>query len=455
MKRIISMLLAFCVVLTSTGIAAAEPKAEQIELLGAGAILIDASTGEVLYSKNADKTYYPASMTKILTCILALENLDLDDVLTIDAETPFTEGSRIYLEEGENITVRELMYGMMLESANDAAVAFAKAISGSVEEFAELMNKKAKECGAKNSNFVNPNGLHEEEHVSTAYDMAMIARYAMKNEVFRRYVSTYKHDIPETNKQEIRHLYNTNRLLYDNQHKVTVNGEERGCKYKGVTGIKTGYTSHAQGCLAAGAKRNGTELIAVVMASTDMGRFQDCITLLDYGFENYKTADVLEARADMGSVRVKHGAVNRVTAVAGEDVCVTLTADASENLIKTEIKLDKSVKAPVKKGQKIGTLIVTAGGKELRTADLVAKDAVAKGGILSVVGISDRAAKWIRNIILSLLALFILVLTVYILIKRRQVKKRKMERARRKEEARRREMEQKARWEEEYWKSRM
>ena len=157
----------------------------------------------------------------------------------------------------------------------------------------------------------------------------------------------------------------------------------------------------------------------------------------------------------MGSVRVKHGAVNRVTAVAGEDVCVTLTADASENLIKTEIKLDKSVKAPVKKGQKIGTLIVTAGGKELRTADLVAKDAVAKGGILSVVGISDRAAKWIRNIILSLLALFILVLTAYILIKRRQVKKRKMERARRKEEARRREMEQKARWEEEYWKSRM
>ena len=169
--------------------------------------------------------------------------------------------------EGEQITVRDTLYGLMLESANDSAVALAKMISGSVSDFAVLMNAKAQELGALNSNFVNPNGLHEDEHLSTAYDMAMIAKYAMENPVFRDYVATYQYTVAATNMQETRYLYNTNRLLYDNINKVYVDRILRGCKYEGVTGIKTGYTSKAGGCLVAGAKRGETELIEIGRAS--------------------------------------------------------------------------------------------------------------------------------------------------------------------------------------------
>lgn len=237
---------------------------DKLGLVGASAILIDADTGEVLYEKNKDEQHYPASTTKMMTAILAIENLDLNKNIPIDADTPFTEGSRMYLIEGETISGKDVMYGMMLDSANDAAVAFAKKVSGTVEDFAKLMNEKAKEVGAKNTHFVNPNGLHDEKHVTTAYDLAMIARYCMRNETFRHYVGTYHYVIPATNKQQERPMYNTNRMLYDEKTKVTVGGEQRGCKYEGITGIKTGYTSNAQGCLVASAKRGNMELIAVV-----------------------------------------------------------------------------------------------------------------------------------------------------------------------------------------------
>ena len=302
------------------------------EIIAETAIVIDAKTGQVLYEKNMHEQREPASTTKVITALLALENLDLDKIVVIDSETPYTGGSRIYLLEDERITVEQLLYALMLESANDAAVALAKEIAGSVPAFAEMMNKKAAELGAMNTSFVNPHGLHAEGHLSTAYDLAMIAREAMKNEKFRELVLTYRYEIPATNKQPERYMYNTNRLIYDQAKKLIVNGVKRPAKYEGATGIKTGYTPQAGGCLVAGAIRGDTELISVVMKSTDDGRFADSIALLDYAFDNYRTVKAVDSGMILGEIPVKRGSVQRVQVAAAAEAFATLPVEASSSL---------------------------------------------------------------------------------------------------------------------------
>lgn len=432
MRKLFTFLMTIMLVInTSTMIsmAASEPPG----IVGETAILIDASSGEVLYEKNMDQQMYPASTTKMITALLALENLDLNKTVTIDAETPFTEGSRIYLLEGEKVTVEQLLNALLTESANDAAVALGIEIAGSIPAFAEMMNKKAVELGAKNTNFVNPNGLHEPEHVSTAYDLAMIARAAMKNDKFRELVTTYKFIIPATNMQETRYLYNTNRLLYDELTKVNANGVIRPAKYEGVTGIKTGYTSHAGGCLVAGAKRGNTELISVVLKSTDPGRFGDSIALLDYGFANYKSALAIEAGTALGEIKVNRGAVREVGVVAAEAAFATLPIEASAELVKTKVILEEKVRAPISLGQKVGVVEIYEGDELIGKVDAIANGEIEAGGILSIVGITNAAAKTIEMIFTVVIGLFIVLMIAYVLIKRRQVKMRKMRRQQRKQ----------------------
>lgn len=452
MRKTFTILLILCIFLGSFNISYSTNKEPYVA--GKSAVLIDAATGKILYEKNMHEKHYPASTTKMITAILALENLNLSDPVEIDAETPFTEGSRIYLLEGEEVTVEEVLYGLFLESANDAAVALAKAISGTVEEFAELMNKKAKEVGALNTNFVNPNGLHDDAHVSTAYDLAMIARYAMKNQTFRDYVSTYQYTMEATNLQETRYFYNTNRLLYDTVHTVTVNGVPRPCKYEGVTGIKTGYTSKAGGCLVAGAKRGDTELIAVTLGSTDMDRFGDCIAMLDYGFANYKTVSAIEGGSDLGTVPVKRGAINRVSVITRDNAYATLPLEASENLLRTEVELYESLEAPVNQGQKAGVIRLYAGDELLGEYEAITALEVEKGGILSVFGITDAASKTIRDIIFTIFIALFLLAFLYVMVKRRQVKRRRLLRQREREHLRTLKDIERARWDEEYWRSR-
>ncbi|WP_206458366.1 D-alanyl-D-alanine carboxypeptidase family protein [Anaerovorax sp. IOR16] len=448
MKKFFAALLAVIFVCSATNFsygAAAEPI-----IGGASGILIDATTGEILYQKDADVQRYPASTTKMITALLALENLDLNKVVTVDTDTPFTEGSRMYLIEGEQLKVEQILYGMMTESANDAAVALAKEVSGSVEEFAKLMNQRAKELGAKNTNFVTPNGLHDDAHVTTAYDLAMIAKYAMTNEKFRDLVTTYRFVLPQTNKQETRYMYNTNRMLYDEKTKVVVNGVLRGCKYEGVTGIKTGYTSHAGGCLVASAKRGDTELIAVTLASTDKGRFADCITLLDYGFANYKTVHSMESGTELGEIKVSRGSVNRVKVTLAKDAATTLPVEASPSVLSTKLVLDKSLKAPVKKGEKAGVLQVYEGDTLLKEYEAVAAVNVKKGGPLSIFGITDKTAKLIGIVALIIVGFLILLMGAYIALKRRQVRLRKQRRLERQKRIQREELERRTAWEEEY-----
>jgi len=403
---------------------ATEPPA----IIAETAIVIDAKTGQVLYDKNMNEQREPASTTKVITALLALESLDINQTVTIDAETPFTEGSRVYLLEGENIKVEQLLYALLLESANDAAVALGKEISGSIPAFADRMNKKAAELGAKNTHFVNPNGLHEEGHLTTAYDLAMIAKEAMKSEEFRELVTTYRYVIPATNKQDTRYLYNTNRLIYDEKTKVLVNGAQRAAKYEGSTGIKTGYTSHAGGCLIAGAIRGETELISVVMKSTDEGRFADSIALLDYAFENYKSIKTMEAGTILGEIPVKQGTERKVQVVALEDAYATLPMEASDSVVNTKILLDNKVRAPIAMGQKVGVVEIYEGDQLVGTVDAVTASGIPEGGILTIIGISDETAKVIERAFASILILLVLLFSGYVVLKRRQVRRRKLRR---------------------------
>jgi len=419
---LITLLMANSAVIVSFG---AE---ESPTILAESAVLIDASTGQVLYDKNMNAQHYPASTTKVMTALLTLENLDLTKTVTIDAETPFTGGSRVYLLEGEQVTVKQLMYALLLESANDAAVALGKEIAGSIPEFADMMNKRAKELGAKNTHFVNPNGLPDEAHVTTAYDLAMIAKEAMKNQTFRKFVKTYRYIIPKTNMQDTRYLYNTNRLLYDKKTKVLVNGVERRAKYDGAIGIKTGYTGEAGGCLIAGAKRGDTELISVVMKSTNEGRFSDSIALLDYGFANYKSTKAMDKGTILGEVKVNRGATRKVEVVAKEAAYATLPIDASEKLVKTKIVLDKKVKAPVAAGQKVGEVQIYEGNSLVGHVDAVTTKAIPKGGVLSIIGISDGVAHVIEIIFSAAIGLILFLFTAFVILKRRRARRRRKRR---------------------------
>lgn len=425
----------------------AEPRLE-----AEAAILIDAVTGEVLYEKQAGHAMYPASTTKMITCLLALEQLDPEAVITVGASVPKTEGNSVDLKEGEEVRVLDLLYAIMTESANDGAQALALAISGNAEEFALLMNERAVECGATDTNFVNAHGLHDPLHVSTAADLARIASVCMENELFRTLVSTSQYRMAATNKSGPRNFTSTNRLLWDEQDKtrIYVNGVLRHCKYPDAIGIKTGYTSHALGCLVSAATRDSTTLIAVVLKSSDLGRFADSIALLDWGFENYKTVHVMEENTPLGTIKVRRGAVNKVEAVAGRLIAGTVPVEASESVLTTQVTLEPSVRAPILTGQKLGEIELLEGGTRVAVFPIVAASDVEEGGWLSVFGIQDATAAVIKKIVRIVLAGAFILLVGYIVVKRREVRRKKQERARQIQEKRAREEVRRREWDEKY-----
>ena len=398
-------------------------------IIGESAIIIDAKTGTILYDKNMHVQKEPASTTKIMTGILALENLSLDEVVTIDEETAKTRGCSIALDIGEEITVKELLYAMFLESANDSAMALAKAVAGSVKDFAIMMNDRAIELGAENTNFLNPHGLHTEGHLTTAYDLAMMAKYALENQTFRDYVTTHKHVIPPTNKKEERPIVTTNILLNDTGTYINVNGVKRIAKYEGLTGIKTGSTPEAGGCLVASAVRGDTELIAVSLASTYEGRFGDCVALLDWGFENYHTVKTVSKGEVISTVDVKRGAVKTVDVVAAEDGFGTLGLNKGAEELTKVFKLEEGLTAPVKKGDHLGTVDYFYGDILVGSVEAVAGADVEEGGILSIFGITNKTANKIYIVIGIVVALIVAAAVGLISIRRKNKRKAKQRRA--------------------------
>ena len=287
------------------------------------AIILCGDTGEIIWEKNADEKMEPASMTKLMTALLAVENLKPDQEVEVTGEAAAMPETKIYLQTGEKITVEELLYGLLLESGNDAAVVLAIATAGSVEDFAAMMNERAKEIGCNNTNFVNPSGLADENHDSTARDMVMIAKEALSNETVRKIAGTAEHTIPATNAYEERNLENTNYFLKGVDKEV--NGKKiKVDKYDGVFGGKTGYVGEDKAALVTGLSADGLEIYSLVMGSSLEGRYSDVKELMDYGKANVSKYTVFEKGDEFGKVKLLGGAVNKVKAVAADNGYINL-----------------------------------------------------------------------------------------------------------------------------------
>ncbi len=397
--------------------------ADEPDISAEAAILIDADTGTVLFEKNIHQKMFPASTTKILTAIIAIENGNLEQKITIDKETPYeVSGSHIALEPDEVLTMKDLIYATLIESANDAAAAIGKHISGSTEEFTKLMNSKAKEMGALNSNFANANGLPDDNHTTTAYDLAIIAKYAMKNNIFRSIVSNYSYTIEPTNKKTIaRSLKSANRLLYSNE-KINVNGNNVTIKYDGANGVKTGYTVAAQQCLVASAERNGQKLISVVLKAVGTNVYIDTHKLLNYGFDNFSNVKVAFKNEFVDNIDVENGDKQFVTGIVGNDL-YTLVPKGKESEVKRNIVLPEKISAPISKGQVIGKVELKLDNKVIDTCNIVSAMEINQKAAFDVIKLDSKSSifkKWW----LWLIMLFI-VWRIYIEIKRKNIKRKR------------------------------
>lgn len=348
---------------------------DTLSLAAETAVLIDAASGEILYDKDADKKMYPASITKLMTILLALENGKLTDEITFshDAVYNIEPGSaHIAILEGETLTLEQVLRAIILRSANEASNGVAEYVDGSVEAFAKHMTERAKELSCTNTNFVNANGLFDENHYTTAHDMALIARELLKHEEYRSMMSETDYEIPPTNLQtETRYLHGQHQMLNPNSIYY----------YKDAIGGKTGYTVEAGNTLVTYAERDGLTLIAVVMKCNGAEHYTDTAALFDYGFANYASVKVAAVSDYTSTVPVtetynkKAVDLGKVTIAPSEDVYYTLPkgTDASAVTIKTDIP--EGVEGAVKKGQTLGTLQLSYDGKT-QTVDLIAQNAV-------------------------------------------------------------------------------
>ncbi|MDD5918325.1 MAG: D-alanyl-D-alanine carboxypeptidase [bacterium] len=357
MQRTAAILMAALSVLALNGSALAERERDTVEISAGGVMLMDACTHKVLYAKNAHEKLPMASTTKIMTAILAIETGKLDALVTVPKEAYGVEGSSMYLRLGEKISLRDLVYGLMLVSGNDAAVAIAINVGGSIAGFAALMNEKAKELGAHNTHFVTPNGLHDAEHYTTAYDLALIASYAMQNETFREIVgTTYYRTVTG---EVTRTVKNKNKILWE---------------YEGGNGVKTGYTMAAGKCLVFSAERNGVELVGVVLNCPDM--FPAAKRLLDYGFETYKPEKLVAAGDVIARICINGGRKNALAVAVKQDIII-LVKDGDSTTVRTVVKLaQQQVQAPVNKGDSLGSLEIWEDGRILAETELVAAETI-------------------------------------------------------------------------------
>ncbi|MGN0702458.1 MAG: D-alanyl-D-alanine carboxypeptidase family protein [Lentihominibacter sp.] len=396
---------------------------EPPKLDASSAILMDAESETVIYEKNAYEKRDPASITKILNCLVVLDTLDLDEKVTIDYD-PEKEGSVMHLQKGETLYVRDLVYGMMVWSANDAAEALSRLAGGTTEEFCRMMNSKAKEYGAGDTHYTNPNGLNPPgriNNVTTAYDIALISARAMENPEFVEIVSASEYTIPATNKSEKRKGKSSNRCLWDTKTKFEDNGVKRPLKYEGCKGVKTGYSSTAGDCFAGYAKKGRTALVAVVLnASHEEPKFRDTIRLWDFGFANYKTYRAARAGQVIGKQKVKGGTLREVDLGTEQNLSATVDKnyDAAGNV---EIRLElneKKVEAPVRKGEVLGRAVLTdENGSELARRNLVALESAGQGGPLSRIGIADEDVPVFFIVVITLAAA---ALALTVILKKRK-----------------------------------
>lgn len=339
---------------------AATPNVPVPDPVAKSAILVDGATGQVLWSKNPDERMYPASITKILTALIAIQKGNLDDVVTIPKNAVGVEGSSIGLQLGETFTLKNLLYSLLLVSANDAAVAIADHIAGSVPAFVQMMNDEARRLGAVNSHFANPDGLFNPDHYVTASDMAIITRAALANPVFREIVSTKYYTLPpRPNPLSQRFLVNQNRMLWT---------------YPGAIGVKPGYVIRSGETLVAAADRRGREMIAVVLDSSPAGLFSDAASLLNYGFNGFTREQIAGPDQVITSMPVRFGA-GKVDLVPLQPVYYDFPAGVSP-AVQSRVEVSQPLIAPISPGRQLGELILSWRGREIGRVPLVARRAV-------------------------------------------------------------------------------
>ena len=365
MKKVICFFICVCFMMHSV-VVFAEGNTD-LGLNAKSAILMEESTGNILYESNPDERLPIASVTKVMTMLLIMEAVDsgkisLDDMVTVSENAMSYGGSTMFLETGEQLTVNDMLKGIAVASANDGCVAMAEHLAGSESAFVDMMNERAKELGMENTHFMNTNGLDEDDHYSSARDVAIMSRELMKHETIFNYTSIWMDTLRGGKFQ----LANTNKLIRF---------------YDGANGLKTGSTSKALCCLSAAAKRNDMQLIAVVLgAPTSAERFASAKSLLDYGFANYAVNTQITAGDEVQKIAVEKGVDKEVDVVAG-DSCSTLVKKGQEDNITKEIKIDETITAPIEAGQKIGTMTISRDGEVIADIDLNASSAVEKKGI--------------------------------------------------------------------------
>lgn len=337
-------------------------------------LLMEATTGEILYNKNMDEKVAVASMTKMVAQIIILENIEngtlsWDEKIKVSNNAAGMGGSQIWLQPGEEMTVRDLMKGITMASANDATVALAERIGGTEQNFVNMMNEKVKELGLKNTHFVNPTGLDEENHYSSAYDMGMIAKELLTHEEILEFSSVYEDYIRQDTPNKF-WVVNTNKLIRF---------------YEGADGLKTGFTDNAGYCMAVTAKRDDMRLIAVVLGEeTGKVRNEETSELLDYGFNMYKVDLVKSKDEIITDIKIDKGDKEKISLSAKEDLLVLKKKSELSKKYDLETKLN-DIKLPIKEGDVLGKVLVKEGNKVIKEAELVATESVNKLGYIKTL----------------------------------------------------------------------
>lgn len=370
MKKIFFAVFAVFVVFCSSFNVLAEDLAPNAK----SAILINYETGNIVFEKNSEEKLAPASMTKIMTMLLIMEQIDsgklnYNDQVIISEKAASMGGSQIFLEANSSMKVEELIKGISIASGNDAAVAMAEKVGGSTENFVKMMNDRCSSLGCKNTNFVNVHGLDEENHYSCAYDMSLMARELVKHQDILKFTSTYEEYLNKPDGSKI-WLVNTNKLVRF---------------MPGVDGLKTGFTANAGYCLTATGLRNEIRFISVVMgeANTNL-RSEDTTNMLNYGFNNYKLNKVIDYKKELGKVKVDKGKKSEVEIIIKDEIIELKNINEELKSYEYKINVDK-VKAPIKKGDVIGNLEILDNGDVAYTVDLTVKEDVEKSSFLNIL----------------------------------------------------------------------
>ncbi len=454
--KFFSFVLALCLLFSNTVFATISSEqttqkstqTDELQLTAEAAILMDATSGQILYEKNSDTKQYPASITKLMTILLALEkmeaeNISLTDTITFSHDAIYTiepGSSHIAIQEGETLTLQQVLYGIILQSANECSNGIAEFVDGSTESFAKHMTARAKELGCQNTNFVNANGLFDKEHYTTAHDMALITKQLLTHDTYRKLVEKTYFEIPPTNKQsETRYLHGQHQML--NNHSLYY--------YPEAKGGKTGFTNEALNTLVTFAKKGDTELIVVVLKCAGAQHYVDTKTLFDYGFENYKTikavsrTDIKQNVAVTETLQNKTSTKQTISAILEQDIYVAIPKQSSVADIQQTITCNDTVSVPIVKGDILGTLTLTYDGKPITHANLVASDDVAETTKEELAKMSaQKRSHMFKTIALVVIGILLLLLFAYFAyrymlyqIQERKRAKRKAARKRRLQQA--------------------